>query len=447
VAARARAPAVAAVALAGLAALAWLAAPAAKGASDAVDCSLDDRRYAGGVGANTTLLAELQDELLWCLKGGRPLDGGRALELLGSFSLGAATGVRGLDDANPLLSNNLAVRSDLIQALVRRRMDASYEPDLGPVKAKLRTYGFPSNGYVTWYEGSGYLAYTLEAVRLASRAFGDAELGEFEEGSERWLCDLALPDGTLAPIGDTALDATYTFPRAPDRPADRVVRTDHETAVFFDGGRGYLLLRHPVNNSRPGGALRNDLHVPFDLGGVWLWYDGSWRLRPVGYPGYAIKTKEGLESRFDRNVQPADRLGGDFGQGDADRLDVLRYLGSWRATASVVILEGAVQRRESADRHELAFAYLLNTGEGGAYERYSRNLTLLKGQRRMEVADLNPGNASSYLMVSDDVELRSARAVSCGPDGRWSPGAGRVEPSRRCSVGGAEVLEYSVRWR
>lgn len=421
--------------------------PATTGGTDAVDCSLDDMRYGDGIGMDTSRLADLQDELLWCLENERTFDVDRALALLDSFLLETSTGIGGLDAANPLRSNNLAIRSDLIRMLVMHKKDASYAPDLAPVKAKLGKFGFTSEGYVTWYEGSSYLVYTLAAVRLANRQFDDDDLRAFEEASERWLSDLALPDDTLAPIGDTRLDAFYTGTRTANSNTDRIVHTDHETAVFFDSGKGYLLLRHPVNNTEPGTVLRHDLHVPFDFGAVWLWYEGSWRVRPVGYPGYVLKTSEDLDDRFNLNIQCADRLGNDFTQKDTDRLDLLRYLGSWRATASVVIPENAVQRAEHADRYELVFSYSLNSGEGGAYETFTRNVTLYKDRRTMELTDHNPGNATSYLMVSDDVNVTSAQAVPCGPDGKWSPASGRVESSRRCSIGGAPVLGYAVRWQ
>ncbi len=424
----------------------WSSGPATIG-TDAVDCSLDDMRYGDSIGMDTSKLADLQDELLWCLENEREFDTDRALELLDSFLAGTSTGIGAIDTANPLRSNNLAIRSDLIRMLLMQKKDASYAPDLAPVKAKLAGFGFTSDGYVTWYEGSSYLVYTLAAVRLANRQYDDADLLEFERAADRWLADLALPDGTLAPIGDTRLDATYKGSRTADRAVDRIVHTDHETVVFFDGGKGYLLLRHPVNNTTPGTVLRHDLHVPFDFGAVWLWYDGSWRLRPVGYPGYGLKTSEDLDDKMNLNIQSADRLGNDFTQKDTDRLDLLRYLGSWRATASVVVGKDAVQRTEHADRYELGFSYSLNSGEGGTYQTFTRTITLYKDGRTMKVTDNNPGNARSYLMVSDDVNVTSANTVQCGPDGKWSPGSGRVESSRRCSIGGAPLLTYTVRWQ
>ncbi|MDP7081195.1 MAG: hypothetical protein QF415_14970 [Candidatus Undinarchaeales archaeon] len=424
----------------------WLSGPATTGGRDVIDCSLDDMRYGDSIGMDTSRLADLQDELLWCLENERSFDTDRALTLLDSFLLETSTGIGGLDTANPLRANNLAIRSDLIRMLVMRLKDASYAPDLAPVKAKLREFGFTSDDYITWYEGSSYLVYTLAAVRQANRQFDDDDLQKFEEAAERWLADLALPDGTLAPIGDTRLDASYKGARTVDRTVDRVVHTDHETAVFFDHGKGYLLFRHPVNNTKPGTVLRHDLHVPFDFGSVWLWYDGSWRVRPVGYPGYALKTREDLDDRFNLNIQCADSLGNDFTQKDTDRWDLLGYLSSWRATASVVIPKDAVQRAEHADRYELVFSYSLNSGEDGAYERFTRNVTLYKGLQRMELVDHNPGNTRSYLMVSDDINITSSHTVSCGPDGKWSPGSNRVERSRRCSIGGAPVLAYAVRW-
>ena len=427
-----------------IAGYAWLSGPTG---TDAVDCSLDDMRYGNNIGMDTSRLASLQDELLWCLENERAFDTDRALALLDSFLLEKSTGIDGLDTANPLRSNNLAIRSDLIRMLVNHKKDASYTPDLAPVKAKLGEFGFTTDRYVTWYEGSSYLVYTLAAVRLANRQFDDGDLREFEEASYRWLEAFALPDGTLAPIGDTRLDASYKGVRTADRTADRIVHTDHETAVFFDGGKGYLLLRHPVNNTEAGTVLRHDLHVPFDFGAVWLWYDGSWRVRPVGYPGYALKTSEDLGDKLNLNIQCAERLGNDFTQKDTDNLDLLRYLSSWRATASVVVPEDAAQTTEHADRYELVFSYSLNSGEGGTYQRFTRNVTLYKGLQRMELTDHNTGNARSYLMVSDDVNITSAHTVSCGPDGKWSPGSNRVESSQRCSIGGSPVLGYAVGWQ
>jgi len=407
---------------------------------DAVDCSLEDQRYAAGIGANTTLLAELQDELLWCLEDNRSFDNGRALALMDSFSLGPTTGIAEFDRANPLRSNNLAIRSDLIRLIIMQRKNASYAPDFGSVLSKIREYGFQSGTYTTWYEGSGYLLYTLAAVRQANRNFNDPSLRSFEASSERWLADFALPDGTLAPIGDTALGTAYTEPKT----GNRTIHTDHETAIFFDDGAGYLLFRHPANNTLPGSALRNDLHTQFDFGAVYLWYAGSWRVRPVGYPGYAIKTQEGLDDKFNYNIQSAERIGGDFTQNDADRMDIPRYLDSWRAKTSAIVPENPVSRAEYPDRYEIIFTYVLNTGEGGAYENYSRTVTLYKNQRRMDISDRVGG--ASFLMVSDDAMVTSAVPVSCDYGGEWSPAYGRVEESRRCAVRGT-ALDYTVKWQ
>ena len=422
------------------------------GLADATDCSLEDQRYAAGIGMNTTLLAVFQDELLWCMENNRTFDNDRALALLDSFVLAPDTGIIELDRSNPLRSNNLAIRSDLLRMLILQRKNASYAPEFGPVMGKLGQYGFASDGYMTWYEGSGYLVYTLAAVKEANLHFINPELLAFEESSERWLSDFALPDGTLAPIGDTALDAAYAGPETangtagPNRTADRIVHTDHETAVFFDEGKGYLLFRHPVKNAAPGISLRNDFHVPFDFGSAWLWYGGEWVLRPVGYPGYSLKGSAGLDDKFNYNIQSADRIGGDFTQKDFESLDILRYLGSWRAKNSVLVPEAAVQRKEYPDRYELSFSYSINTGEGGSHENYSRKVVLYRNRQRMEIIDSNPANASSYLMVSDAANITSASPVSCGYEGKWSPAWGRVEKSRRCSVGGGTVLNYAVEW-
>lgn len=411
---------------------------------DAVDCRLDDPRYDNGIGMDTTLLAELQDELLWCIDNSRTFDNDRALALLDSFWPETQTGIGPLDSANPVLSNNLAIRSDLIRMIVMQRKDNSYVPDLAPVLAKMRQYGLQSNGYVTWYEGSGYLAYTLAAVKEANLYFYSPPLRAFQNDSEKWLRDFALPDGTLAPMGDTALGSAYTAPKS--GAPDRIVYTSHETAVFFDNGTGYLLFRHPLGNLAPGTVIRNDLHTQFDFGSVWLWYNGTWRIRPIGYPGYDLKTADGLDDKYDYNIQSADRIGGDFTQADFNRLDALRYAGSWRAGTVATLPQAPVQRQEYADRYELSFSYALNTGPGGAYENYSRKIILYKGLKKMQVLDYSPANSSSYLMVSDDV-IVSASSVSCNNDGKWSPAWGSVESSKRCAIGPDSVTGYSVEWQ
>ncbi len=426
-------------------AIAGCAQQSATGRVDAVDCRLDDQRYENGVGMDTTRLAELQDELLWCIENNRTFDNGRALALLDSFWPETQTGIGALDNANPVLSNNLAIRSDLIRMLVMQRKDASYVPDFAPVLAKMRQYGFQSGGYLTWYEGSGYLVYTLAAVKQANLHFYNVQMRDFENTSERWLSDFALPDGTLAPMGDTALGSAYAAPKS--GVPDRIVYTSHETAVFFDNGTGYLLFRHPLGNIAPASAIRNDLHTQFDFGSVWLWYNGTWRIRPVGYPGYSMKVAENLDDKFSYNIQSADRIGGDFIQADFNRLDALRYARSWRAGTAATLPQGPVQRQEYADRYELAFSYALNTGAGAAYDNYSRKIILYKGLERMEITDYNPANASSYLMVSDDVDVTSSSVVSCNNDGKWSPAWGSVESSKRCAIGPGSVIGYSVEWQ
>lgn len=420
-------------------------APATAEGVNETDCSLNDTAYSGGLGMDTTLLAELQDQLLWCIGNNSTFDNNRALSLLGSFWPETQTGIGPIDDMNPLLWNNLAIRSDLIRMLILQRNDSSYAPDFGPVLSKIGKYGFQSDGYTTWYEGSGYLAYTLAAVEQANLHFEDAELRDFQTSSVRWLDDFALPDGTLAPIGDTGLNERC--PSCAPNASDRMVYSDHETAIFFDNGSGYLLLRHPMSNSRPASVIRNDLHTQFDFGAVYLWYNGSWLIRPIGYPGYDMKTADTLDDKYDYNIQSADRIGGDFTQADFNGMDALRYLGSWRAETTAIIPDGAVQRNEYPDRYELRFSYELNTGEGGAYENYSRTVILYKGRKDLEIIDNDPQNESSHLMVSDDVNVTSAAAVSCDDSGRWSPAWGVVNDSVRCAIGPAQALDYSVQWR
>jgi hypothetical protein len=418
--------------------------PAAQG-TNAAGCGLDSPQYADGIGMNTTLLAIFQDNLMACMDNGSAFDNARALSLMDSFVSETATGISQLDSANPLLSNNLAIRNDLLRMLVMQRMNASYAPDFGPVLAKIHKYGFKSDGYTTWYEGSGYLIYTLAAVRQANTHFDNAELRDFETSSVRWLGDFALPDGTLAPIGDTALDEKCAF--CTQNASDRVVFTDHETAVVFGNGTGYLLFRHPLNNTAPASAIRNDLHTQFDFGSLWLWYNGSWLIRPIGYPDYALKTSSGLDDKYDYNIQSADRIGGDFTQADFNNMDALRYLGSWRAVTASVIPADAVQRNDYPDRYELSFSYSLNSGPGGTYENYSRKVLLYKGRNDLEIIDDGPQNASSYIMVSENVNVTSSSGVTCDDGGKWSPAWGVVNGSRRCAIGPGPTLDYSVRWQ
>ncbi|MDD5339836.1 MAG: hypothetical protein PHV13_01150 [Candidatus ainarchaeum sp.] len=413
------------------------------GRVDAVDCRLDDPQYDNGIGMDTTLLAGLQDELLWCIENNRTFDNGRALALLDSFWPENPTGIREVDRMNPLLWNNLAIRSGLIRMMVMQQNDPSYAPDFGPVLEKIRQYGFESGGYATWYEGSGYLVYTLAAVRQANLHFYSPELRDFEASSVRWLNDFALPDGTLAPIGDTALGSAY----APENRQDRVAHTDHETAITFDNGTGYLLFRHPVANLAPASPIRNDLHTQFDFGSVWLWYNGSWRIRPIGYPGYPLKIAENLDDKLSYNIQSAGRIGEDFTQADFNSLDFMRYSNSWRAKTSATLPGGPVLVQEYPDRYELAFSYALNTGEGGIYENYSRKITLYKGQKRLDITDSNPVALSSSLLVSGDAIVSSAFPVSCSYGAKWSPAWGTVEESRRCSAGPGQALSYAVEWQ
>jgi hypothetical protein len=395
------------------------------------------------LGFDTTKLAGFQDQALDCIRGNKSFDARRMLATLDSFMLGFGTGIPNIDRFNPLLVNNLAIRSDAIRILAMRRLNASYAPDFGPLIASLHGYGFESNGYMTWYEGSEYLAYTLNAVHELNAAYGNVLLMDFEAKSRRWLDDFSLPDGELAPIGDTAIGYAYSVPRA----REGMVYTDHETAVFFDNGSGYLLMRHPTANANGSTAIRNDLHTSFDMGAVYLWYNGSWKIRPAGYPGYSMKVDERLGTKYDWNIQSADKIGNDFEQWDLNSGNLLGYFSSWRYGTAAEFPSDYMTRAEYPDRYEIAFKYKLNTGPNGAFENYERNVTVFKDSRTIGIIDYCGCNSSSsYLLASDDVAVVSSANVSYGYGGRWSPAWGKVETSNRFNVSGSGAIAYNVSW-
>lgn len=398
--------------------------------------------FGSGLGFSTTKLASFQDEALDCIRSNRSFDARRVMATLDSFLMGFSTGISQIDTFNPVLGNNLAIRSKAIRMLAMRRLDPSYAPDFGPLLSNLHGYGFESNGYVTWYEGSEYLAYTLNAIHELNTAYGNALLLDFEAKSKKWLNGFSLPDGSLAPIGDTAVGFKYAEPQI----REGIVHTGHETAVFFDNGQGYLLMRHPLAYANGSTAIRNDLHTSFDMGVIYLWYNGSWKIRPIGYPGYSVKVEERLGTKYDWNIQSADRIGPDFEQWDLNSLNLLGYFSSWRFRTVAEFPEDYITRTEYPDRYEIAFKYRLNTGPNGAFEDYSRNVTVFKGNKTVEIADYCSCNgSSSYLLVSDDVAASSNAIVSYGY-GKWSPAWEKVEASRRLNISGSGVIDYTLKW-
>ena len=412
--------------------------PSTQAAGECINYSV----FGSGLGFDTTRLAGFQDEVLGCMQGNRSFDEGRALATLDSFLLGFSTGMPQIDRFNPVLGNNLAIRSMAIRMLIMRRLNSSYAPDFGQLMAKLHGYGFESNGYITWYEGSGYLVYTLNAIHGLNAVFGNILLSDFEAKSRRWLNDFSVPNGDLAPIGDTATGDRYAEPKG----REGIVYTDHETAVFFDNGSGYLLMRHPAANANGSTAIRNNLHTSFDMGAVYLWYNGSWRIRPVGYPGYFIKVAEKLGTKYDWNIQSADRIGQDFGQWDLNSGNIIGYLNSWRFVTVAEFPEDYIARKEYSDRYEIDFRYKLNTGPNGAFENYERNVTVFKNNKTMEITDYCGCNSSSsYLLVSDDVAVSSKDMVSYS-NSKWSPALGKVEPSKRLNMSGSGPIGYMIKW-
>ncbi|MCX6773681.1 MAG: hypothetical protein NTY68_01630 [Candidatus Micrarchaeota archaeon] len=398
--------------------------------------------YGSGLGFDTTRLAGFQDQALDCIKNNRSFDSGRMLATLDSFNLGFGTGIPQIDRFNPVLSNNLAIRSKAIRMLAMRRLNVSYVPDFGPLMEDIRTYGLESNGYMTWYEGSGYIVYTLNAIHELNSAFGNSSLLDFEAKSGKWLSDFSLPNGDLAPIADTAVGYKYSEPRI----REGIFYNDHETAVFFGNGSGYLLVRHPVANANGSTAIRNNLHTSFDMGSIYLWYNGSWRIRPNGYPGYSIKVGEKLGTKYDWNIQSADKIGADFEQWDLNSGNVLGYFNSWRYLTVAEFPEDYITMAEYPNRYEILFKYRLNTGPNGDFENYSRNVTVFKNSKRIEVIDYcNCNSSSSYLLVSDDVSVSSNGTVSYSY-GKWSPGLGKVESSKRLNVSGNGTIDYIIEW-
>jgi hypothetical protein len=412
-----------------------------QGAPSAGEC-INYSVYGQGLGFDTSKLAGFQDDVFSCMRENKSLNGSRALSMLGSFLLSYSTGIPQIDRFNPVLSNNLAIRSDAVRMLLMRRLNSSYVPDFSTLIAKLRTYGFESNGYITWYEGSGYLVYTLGAIHELNVAYGNIILSDFEAKSRRWLNGFSLPNGELAPIGDTPIGSKYAEPKE----SEGLVYTKHETALFFGSGSGYLLIRHPVANANGATEIRNDLHTSFDVGAVYLWYNGSWKIRPVGYPGYPAKVGERLGTKYDWNIQSADNIGNDFEQWDLNSGNIPAYLSSWRYGTVAEFPNDYISRTEYPDRYEIALKYRLNTGKGGAFEDYERNVTVFKGNKTIEITDYCGCNgSSSYLLVSDDVSVASNSTVSYGY-GRWSPAWGQVEQSKRINISGNGAIYYTVGW-
>jgi|GEM_PF-3696224 len=398
--------------------------------------------FGSGLGFDTTKLAGFQDQALDCIKSNKSFDARRMLAALDSFMLGFGTGIPQIDRFNPVLGNNLAIRSKAIRILIMRRLDPSYAPDFMPLVANLHGYGFESNGYITWYEGSEYLVYTLNAVHELNSAYGNLLLSDFEAKSKRWLDGFSLPNGELAPIGDTAIGYGYAKPAS----KEGIVYTDHETALFFDAGEGYLLMRHPVANANGSTAIRNDLHTSFDMGSVYLWYNGSWKIKPIGYPGYSTKVGQRLGTKYDWNIQSADKIGNDFEQWDLNSGNLPGYLSSWRYGTVAEFPSDYITRAEYPNRYEIGFRYRLNTGPNGAFENYERNVTVFKGSRAIEITDYCGCNSSSsYLLASDDVSVVSSANVSYGY-GKWSPAWGKVETSKRFNVSGSGTIVYNISW-
>lgn len=243
---------------------------------------------------NSTQIVDNQTDIANKISNGEEID----LDLaIGSLKDQALMNVA--SSVNPLNIGNIGVRNRvLLSILYYLKSDReNYLNYLDTAKALIRHNLINDS---IWSEGPSYYLYVVEMIDVYTKVVGsDDFFKEFKEKCDRWRDRYIMPDGTLAPIGDTRLNkGEYEFDNT-----DRIVFDNEETLI--KKGVFTIFIRHPQNIDK----YKINGHISYDIGDFVLYKEKECLLLPVGYPGNELKSKYNLGDLNYKNSIYVEKLG------------------------------------------------------------------------------------------------------------------------------------------
>jgi hypothetical protein len=207
--------------------------------------------------------------------------------------------IESFNGLNPVSYNNIAVRNNLLLSILYY-MNNNKEKHIAYHDTSLFLMKYNLIDDTIWSEGPYYYLYVQQILDVYKKVIGsDNELEQIRNNCNIWISKFSMPDGTLAPIGDSRR-VLYNLPF---NTSDRVVFDKEET--LFKIKDITLFVRHPneLNKNKLNG------HIHYDIGDFCVYKNDKCIVLPLGYPGNKKKIENGLDNILYKNSIYIEDLG------------------------------------------------------------------------------------------------------------------------------------------
>ena len=284
--------------------------------------------------SDTYNIVNNQTEIAYKIANHEDFDIDEAIESLSDeFALNAFKGI------NAVNNNNISIRNHLILSMLyylKSDINAfNKERDTALIKINYNLID-----YTIYSEGPYYYLYVEEIVNIFINLVGiDKELENFRNKCRIWLLKYVMPDGTLAPIGDSRrVSYNLSFNNS-----NRVVFDSEET--FFKMNNLSLFIRHPSKLNK----YKLNGHVHYDIGDFCIYNNDKCIVLPLGYPGNKKKIESGLDNLRYKNSIYFEDMGSwrikDYEQRRVERTDSSIFL-EYKIIGKVVSREFIIQENK-----------------------------------------------------------------------------------------------------
>jgi hypothetical protein len=186
---------------------------------------------------------------------------------------------------NAVSNNNIAVRNHLLLSTLYYMNNNQVEHNNYKDTAHyLINYNLINDSI--WNEGSSYYLYTELAINAYLKIIKDSKVEKVKENCNKWIYKYVMPDGTLAPIGDTR---RYLY-NLPYNKNNSVIFDSEETLIKLNDIA--IFVRHPskINKYKLSG------HTHYDIGNLCIYKNNKCIVLPIGYPGFTKKEEYKLDN-------------------------------------------------------------------------------------------------------------------------------------------------------
>lgn len=229
--------------------------------------------------SSTTNIVDKQTDIAYKISNNEEFDINLAIEdLSNEFMLNSFTGI------NPVNKNNIAIRNHLVLSMLFY-LKNDPEQHLKEYNLALQKLKHNLINDSIYAEGPSYYLYVEEIIDIYLKIINDEELKQIKFRCNNWISKYIMPDGTLAPVGDTRRSFYKEFENY-----DRIVYDSEET--FFKKDNISLFIRHPSKLDK----YKLNGHIHYDIGDFVLYNNDKCIILPVGYPGFEKKSQYNLDN-------------------------------------------------------------------------------------------------------------------------------------------------------